>query len=98
MHDGGERIRLYINGKEICDSVAFYGGNDQATLVGPDGKKWETLSGMSECARVMKVKEGDLLRMDAYYDTDAHPLRSTGGIDAEEMGVYFFTFVPDKRA
>jgi Stress up-regulated Nod 19 len=74
MHDGGEGIKLYINEKLACDSKAVYGGNPQAMMIGPDGKKWETISSMKECIEPIQVKKGDGLRMEAYFDTDTHPV------------------------
>jgi len=91
-------VKLYINEKLVCDSIAEYGGNEQATMIGPGGKKWETISSMKECTEPVKVKKGDGLRMEAWFDTDLHPARSTGEMDAEEMGIYFFTFVRNKSS
>jgi hypothetical protein len=50
---------------------------------------------MSECNKPMKVKKGDRLKIVANYDTATHPVRTSSGHEAEEMGIYFLTFVPD---
>jgi hypothetical protein len=72
MHDGGSGLKLYINDKEVCDSMASYGGQE-STLVTPDGKKWETINGMGECNKPIKVRKGDNLKIIGTYDLDAHP-------------------------
>lgn len=89
-------MKLFINDKEVCDSLAKYGGSE-STLAEGDGKKWETISAMGECNRPIKVQKGDKLRIIGEYDTVAHPARTTHGAEAEEMGIYFLTFVPDKK-
>jgi hypothetical protein len=73
MHDGGDMLKLYINGKEVCESKAEYGGAE-STLVGADGKKWETINAMTECNKPVHVNKGDKLRIDALFDTIAHPV------------------------
>ena len=60
MHDGGVGIKMTLNGKVVCHSLATYGGSE-ATLVN-DGKKWETLSSMSECGDAIPVKKGDVVQ------------------------------------
>jgi hypothetical protein len=97
MHDGGSALKLFINEQLECESFARYGGTEQSQMVSADGKKWETISSMSECEKPLKVKKGDKLRMVADFDTVKHPLRSSGEMDAEEMGIYFMTFVPDDK-
>jgi hypothetical protein len=72
MHDGGELMKLYLNGKEICTSNAIYGG--KGGTVNIDGKKWETISEMSDCNNEVVVKKGDYLRMEAQYDMAKHPV------------------------
>jgi hypothetical protein len=72
MHDGGELLKLIINGKVVCASKAAYGGAE-STLVGSDGKKWETINSMSECNDPVKVKAGDVVQLEASFDTIAHP-------------------------
>jgi len=94
MHDGGELLKLIINDKVVCSSAASYGGAE-STLVGKDGKKWETINSMSECNDPVKVKKGDDVQLEATFDTIAHPARESHGHEAEEMGVYFVTFVPE---
>jgi len=94
MHDGGELLKLIINDKVVCASKASYGGAE-STLVGADGKKWETINAMSECNDPVKVKQGDVVQLEAAFDTIAHPPRESHGHEAEEMGIYFVTFVPE---
>jgi len=72
MHDGGDNLKLFINDREVCNSKASYGG-PESTLVGADGKKWETINAMSECNNPVKVKSGDNLKIIANFDTKLHP-------------------------
>ena len=72
MHDGGDALKLFINDKEVCESKATYGGSE-STLSGPDGKKWETISAMTECNNPIKIRAGDNLRIVADFDTKLHP-------------------------
>jgi hypothetical protein len=72
LHDGGVGIKMTINGKEVCNSLATYGGSE-ATLIN-GGKKWETLSSMSECGNAIPVKKGDMVKLEASFDTHAHPM------------------------
>jgi hypothetical protein len=60
MHNGGDRMILYINGKEVCTSKSRYG---------PRG-----ISGMSTCDKTIPVKKGDWLEMLSVYDLSKHPL------------------------
>lgn len=87
MHDGGSKILLYLNDKPICTSVASYGGVAHATAV-LGGKKWETISKMSDCTEPIDVKRGDQLKMESIYDLESHPLRESNGEEMEEMGIY----------
>jgi hypothetical protein len=64
---------LHINGKYACSSNAMYGG-DSGTALQPNGKKWETISGMTLCPGPIKIKDGDYMSMVARYDLSAHPL------------------------
>jgi len=93
MHDGGESIDMFLNDKLVCHSVAAYGGND-ATMIGADGKKWDTISSMSDCPQAIPVKKGDRLRLQAAFDTATHPMRVSHGEEQEAMGLYILSFVP----
>jgi hypothetical protein len=97
LHDGGVAMELYLNNDLICNSEDSYGGR-AGTLV-ENGQKWETISKMEECPKPMKVKKNDVMKMVAVYDTEKHPLRAQHGSmtgHAEEMGIFTFSFVPDK--
>ena len=72
MHDGGYGLKLMVNDKVVCYSKASYGGSE-STFKGADGKNWETISSMSECSEPVRVKKGDKLRIEADFDTEAHP-------------------------
>ena len=61
MHNGGDRMELYLNDKELCVSKPRYG---------EDG----VIAGMSFCDKVVPVKKGDWITMSSVYDLTKHPL------------------------
>ena len=64
-HDGGSKMMLFINGKEVCTSHAIYGrGGDNNA---------ETIHEMTACP-VISFKKGDILSMQSVYDLSQHPL------------------------
>jgi hypothetical protein len=67
LHDGGDRLQLVLNGKVICDSQAIYGGSSKTSGA------WQTIGGMTTCPQNVKVKKGDLLTIQSYYDLERHP-------------------------
>lgn len=73
LHDGGDRIVLKLNGKEVCDSQASYGG-ERGTLVAEDGTKWSTISDMTVCDKPIDVVKGDVMTITSVYDLTKHPL------------------------
>ena len=73
LHDGGSAMELFLNNKMICHSDAIYGGKG-GTLRLDNGKNWETISEMTDCNDVIKVKKGDLLKLKSIYDLKKHPL------------------------
>jgi hypothetical protein len=72
MHDGGTSVTLWVNDKLYCSSKAIYGG--EGGEINIDGKKWATISKMTECNEPIPVKKGDKLKVQATYNTIAHPL------------------------
>jgi hypothetical protein len=72
LHDGGAGIQITLNGKEICNSRAVYGG-DGFEGKSEDGKPWYTINHMETCAKDIAVKAGDKIAMQANYDTEKHP-------------------------
>jgi hypothetical protein len=67
LHDGGETILLKNNGKLLCESRPVYGGEGKET------GGWATIGSMGECNPPVKVKKGDELTIEAYYDFITHP-------------------------
>jgi hypothetical protein len=66
MHDGGDKMILYVNDKEVCTSMPIYQ---------PSGVGNETvLTGMTPCHKAFPVKKGDFLSMKSVYDLSRHPL------------------------
>jgi hypothetical protein len=66
-------MELFLNNRLICHSDAIYGGKG-GTLKMADGRSWETISEMTDCSNVIRVKKGDLLKLKAIYDLKKHPL------------------------
>jgi hypothetical protein len=71
MHDGGDAVEFLLNGKQICNSKAIYGGEATTTTI--DGKSWQTISKMEACFEPVKVKVGDTLEVAAHFDLQKHP-------------------------
>jgi hypothetical protein len=75
-----------VNGKQICESKAVYGGAG-AVMSGmgghPHGKytdnghdqspSWETIGEMTQCYGPIKVSKGDTIEIEASYDMEKHP-------------------------
>jgi hypothetical protein len=66
MHDGGDKMILYVNGKEVCTSLPIYTSNG----IGNE----TVLTGMSVCDGPIRVKKGDFLSMKSIYNLAKHPL------------------------
>jgi hypothetical protein len=73
LHDGGEAMELFVNGKMVCRSGSVYGGKGGIMTL-DDGTKWETISAMTDCNNAVPLKKGDILTMKAIYDLKKHPL------------------------
>jgi len=78
VHDGGIGIICKVNDKEVCNSLAKYGGEGHVSK-SSDGKVWETISSTTVCNDPIKVSKGDRIYMEAHYDLDLHPSREQGG-------------------
>ncbi|KAF1811598.1 hypothetical protein P152DRAFT_483041 [Eremomyces bilateralis CBS 781.70] len=89
LHDGGDKMVLFLNDKEVCTSEAIYGGAGGTTTI--NGKEWEMLNGMSQCSNSIAVKAGDYISMEAFYDLAKHPLREdqggAGHDDGHSLGI-----------
>ncbi|KAF2403692.1 hypothetical protein EJ06DRAFT_288207 [Trichodelitschia bisporula] len=92
MHDGGEAVTAFVNGKPICTSQATYGSAGAELIV--NGKAWKTISKMSDCLDPVELKKGDKIRLEATYDNVAHPLRESGHEQQGNMAFMTFTVVP----
>jgi Stress up-regulated Nod 19 len=71
LHDGGIDMVVRINGKEVCTSIADYGGPGHETEA--NGEILKTISGMSLCSNAIEVAKGDKLSITANFDMKAHP-------------------------
>ncbi|KAF2402560.1 hypothetical protein EJ06DRAFT_547834 [Trichodelitschia bisporula] len=85
LHDGGVNIVFKVNNKEICNSVATYGGPGHTSHTS-DGKVWETIATTTLCDTPLKVTKGDKIYMEAHYDLEQHPSREQGGHGGMKMG------------
>jgi hypothetical protein len=74
MHDGGDKVLLKLNNKEICTSKAIYEAKSVTTGSAHGGHMGDSMSGMSSCENVMEVKKGDQLMVTSTFDTLAHPM------------------------
>jgi hypothetical protein len=72
MHDGGVAMSAKINGKEVCNSKALYGGPGHEGT-SEKGEKWTTINSMEFCEESIKVSKGDNLTITADFDMSAHP-------------------------
>ncbi|QDS74106.1 hypothetical protein FKW77_009732 [Venturia effusa] len=89
LHDGGDEMNLYINGKQACTSKATYGD-------GIGGSETKMITSMSMCTDPIPIKKGDTLSMGVVYDLKKYPLRkSASGKEASGvMGMWSLTFAP----
>jgi hypothetical protein len=71
MHDGGVALAAFVENKLACNSTAVYGRAGGQLVV--DGKEWKTISEMTACDQPLHVKKGEKIRLEAYYDREAHP-------------------------
>jgi len=64
---------VYVNEKNVCISNATYGTSYTGELAN-NGKKWTTISKMSDCSNIIPVKKGDVIKLEATYNEKEHPL------------------------
>lgn len=84
---------LFINDKYECSSDAVYGGDTHTA--DNNGKKWETIAGMTICNKTISVQDGSTMSLVARYDLTKHPLRENGDHKmAEIMGMWTMNFIP----
>jgi hypothetical protein len=65
-------VLVHINGKEVCNSKAIYGGEARSSI-DDKGHAKETLAGQVDCPHLIKVIKGDKLDISASYDLELHP-------------------------
>jgi hypothetical protein len=73
MHDGGDNMELFINGKTACVSKAVYGIDGQI-LTDQNGNTASSIVGMKPCVTPIQLKKGDRLSVTANYDRSVHPM------------------------
>jgi hypothetical protein len=60
LHNGGERMVMYLNDKEVCTSKPVY--------------EAERIISMGSCDQSIKVKKGDEIVIKSVYDITKHPM------------------------
>jgi hypothetical protein len=91
LHDGAVNIKIFVNGKEVCESKALYGKDTSKTTV----EGWETITGYSPCQVAVPIKVGDKVKMTSEYDLTKHRLRPNSmdhSMEAEGMALANFIF------
>jgi hypothetical protein len=69
LHDGGEKIELWLNDTMVCRSDPTYALPKNAAPNIP-----LTILEMSWCHDAVRIEIGDRLRVISFYDLEAHPL------------------------
>jgi hypothetical protein len=92
IHEGGVRNTLLLNGKVICNAEAVYGGS-KVSFSREDGEKWDAISHMTPCIEPVQMKNGDVMTMTTYYNTELHPIRQAhnhahNDDEGEAMGMF----------
>lgn len=89
LHAGGEKVTVYINNKQVCESKALYGGT----------KGDMAINEMTICPEI-KVKTGDVMTFTTVYDVSKHPVRhESHGLGAgmpDIMGMLDIVFSPSR--
>jgi hypothetical protein len=106
LHDGGKAVKVYLNDKLICDSVANYAagasgmGDTMATMQGGKKSDYDTgaahIATISGCPVGQRIAKGDKVRLVAEYDFNEHPgLKNNKGELDEVMGMAGFLVAAD---
>jgi hypothetical protein len=74
MHDGGKNVLISLNSDVICDSQALYEAKSVTTGSSHDGHMGESMSGMTQCEKVLPLKKGDRIAVKATFNSTAHPM------------------------
>jgi len=97
IHDGGTHLVVSKNGQTVCDSVATYGGTPEY-IEGPESMDMPGMphiSKMSTCQGtqanpVTTIKPGDVLSIEAFYDSNAHMQMGTEPVMGIAIGYFDF--------
>jgi hypothetical protein len=65
-------MKIYLNGKLVCQSDAVYG--QEGGSINVNGEKWETITSYTPCLDPIKIKPGDQIKMTSDYDIRKHKL------------------------
>jgi hypothetical protein len=89
VHDGGERVVLSHNDREICEMVATYSNESDLEGMYPrDSPSSRHITDVSWCTDPGELKLGDSLSITAFYNTTRNrPLLKANGEVQDVMGI-----------
>jgi hypothetical protein len=70
IHDGGTKVEVFLNGKNVCQSRAVYG---EQTASGT-GQSWQTIVDYTPCNDAVAIKKGDKIYVTSEYDLTKYKL------------------------
>jgi hypothetical protein len=72
LHDGGVKMVVKVNGKDVCTSRLVYGGPGHEQ-VQANGEVWKSINNTIGCLDPIRVNKGDKFNMEAFFDYEEHP-------------------------
>jgi hypothetical protein len=70
IHDGGTKVEVFLNGKNICQSRAVYGEQKASGT----GQSWQTIVDYTPCNDAVAIKKGDQIYVTSEYDLTKYKL------------------------
>jgi hypothetical protein len=67
-------MKIYLNGKLVCQADAVYGEDGGLGVSTIGGQKWETITSYTPCLEPIKIQPGDKVKMTSDYDLTKHRL------------------------
>jgi hypothetical protein len=102
IHDGGIHTEIMINGKVVCDSVAYYQDMKipgQYSYIKHDDGGNSHIMAFGKCLEPGQIKKGDFITTKFYFDFDKRPSIQMGNGKLDELISTSMTFlgVPMKK-
>ncbi|RDW59134.1 hypothetical protein BP5796_12058 [Coleophoma crateriformis] len=95
LHDGGERLSLHRDSKEVCDIKAAYGMKNEFEHHDPD-MDMSHITSMSTCNSVGRLTVGEEWMIKAHYNLEKHePMLNGHGQPEPIMGIDIMYVVKD---